>query len=344
MCGHKTVPPAPKMWHFTPSMTDEIGLRIPATYASSLVRAFREELAASGVEVDLAELGASPAGGQTQVDIALTLIAALTDTVGADWPARASFAWRNQMHGTIDVAARSADTFGDAVSVIARFGRARASFVATDEARRSGMLSLEFRPSIALDEDVWQPVGEFLMLGVMAILNQVTDAPLVGAKVSLPDRPYAHRALLEQAMQVPVEFGGEKFRISFSDALCAVELPFRDPALFKTAVDQLQSELNNLARHDWIVEDVRRLLEATKTGRPGAEQIARELGLSHRSLVRKLAAHGTSFRELLDDHLKARATALMEQGTLSSEQIAEELGYRDRTSFSRAKRRWFPSS
>lgn len=324
-------------------MTEEIGLRIPATYAAALVRAFGDVLESSGSEVDLVALKASPAGGQTQIDIAFTLIAALTKAVGPDWPVRASAAWRNQMHGTIDVAARSADTFGDAVSVLARFGRVRAPFVASHEMRKADALTLEFRPSIAVSDDVWQPTGEFLMLGIMAILNQVTDAPLSGVKVSLPDRPYDHRALLEQALQAPVEFGGARFRITFSDALCAQDLPFRDPVLFKTTVDQLQSEANNLARHDWIVEDVRRLLASTKSGRPGAEQIARELGLSQRSLVRKLAAHGTSFRGLLDDHLKARAIVLIDQGELTSEQIAEELGYQDRTSFSRAKRRWFPT-
>tara|TARA_R110002020_G_scaffold421878_1_gene631095 strand:+ start:8826 stop:8966 length:141 start_codon:yes stop_codon:yes gene_type:complete len=44
---------------------------------------------------------------------------------------------------------------------------------------------------------------------------------------------------------------------------------------------------------------------------------------------------------MLDDDLKERATKMLGQDKMSKEAISEALGYTDRTSFSRACRRWF---
>jgi AraC-like DNA-binding protein len=71
------------------------------------------------------------------------------------------------------------------------------------------------------------------------------------------------------------------------------------------------------------------------------EQAAGELGLSRRTLVRRLAENQTTFRALLDADLKRRATGMLADAKLSRAQMAKQLGFADPTSFSRACRRWF---
>jgi AraC-like DNA-binding protein len=68
---------------------------------------------------------------------------------------------------------------------------------------------------------------------------------------------------------------------------------------------------------------------------------ARELGISRRTLVRRLSDSGTSFRALLDTDLKGRAEQMLAAGKMSRREMAEALGFEDPTSFSRACRRWF---
>ena len=76
-------------------------------------------------------------------------------------------------------------------------------------------------------------------------------------------------------------------------------------------------------------------------GPTSRDKVARTLGVSRRTLARRLAETDTSFRMLLDAEIKARASRLLFSGTLSRPEMAEQLGYRDPTSFSRACRRWF---
>jgi AraC-like DNA-binding protein len=65
------------------------------------------------------------------------------------------------------------------------------------------------------------------------------------------------------------------------------------------------------------------------------------MGVSRRTLVRRLADAGVGYRRLADDELRRRAERLLRSGALSHAEIAIELGYSEPTSFSRACRRWF---
>jgi AraC-like DNA-binding protein len=76
-------------------------------------------------------------------------------------------------------------------------------------------------------------------------------------------------------------------------------------------------------------------------GRLNAQDVASALGVSQRTLARRLGAAQTTFRALLDDELKRRAAALLLDRSLRRDEIAERLGYVEPTSFSRACRRWF---
>ncbi len=316
------------------------GLRVPATYMLSIVREFGELLRDHGLPVDLAALEADVIAGQAQIEAVFPLIDALNDSIGPQWPVKASFAWRNQMHGALDVAMRSAESLGGALDILGRYGRVRAPFARIGARKTASERIVTFSPAIPMEEAHWQAIAEFILLGSMAMIHQATDNKLHGVRIDLPNRSFAHRRLLEDSLKVPIKFDGDAFSIHFVKVVCEMALPFADKVLFDATVQQLQAEASQLGNHDWLVEDVRLVLSRHGAKRPTAQVVAQELGLSQRTLVRKLAANGTSFREILDEHLRRRTSQLMQQGDLSLEAIAEELGYGDRTSFSRARRRW----
>ena len=64
-----------------------------------------------------------------------------------------------------------------------------------------------------------------------------------------------------------------------------------------------------------------------------------QVALSERSLRRRLAAAGTSFRQRRDMALAERAQRLLAEG-VPVERVAGELGYADAAAFTRAFRRW----
>jgi AraC-like DNA-binding protein len=68
--------------------------------------------------------------------------------------------------------------------------------------------------------------------------------------------------------------------------------------------------------------------------------VADRLGVSERTLRRRLAGEGTSYQRLLDEVRASLADELIGTGRLSVEEIAVRLGYAEASSFIAAHRRW----
>lgn len=67
---------------------------------------------------------------------------------------------------------------------------------------------------------------------------------------------------------------------------------------------------------------------------------ARRLGMSSRTLQRRLRAAGTSFSDLLRRKREFRAVDMLCQGERSLAEIADALGFSEHSAFSRAFKRW----
>ena len=72
---------------------------------------------------------------------------------------------------------------------------------------------------------------------------------------------------------------------------------------------------------------------------PSQAWVARRLGMSERSLKRRLQERQTSFRELREAQLLERSRMLLRDG-LSVESVAEVLGFSEARAFRRAYKRW----
>ncbi len=94
-------------------------------------------------------------------------------------------------------------------------------------------------------------------------------------------------------------------------------------------------------RRTGLAQDARVLVaQRLPTGAPMGE-VASDLGLSERSLRRRLAAEGVGYRELLDEVRDSLARELLGgRATIPVGDLAVRLGYADATSFIAAFRRW----
>jgi AraC-like DNA-binding protein len=72
-----------------------------------------------------------------------------------------------------------------------------------------------------------------------------------------------------------------------------------------------------------------------------ASTVAKELGVSHRTLARSLAAEGLTFSEILDQNKADLAKSYLTHGDLSISQIAWLLDYREVSTFTHAFKRWY---
>jgi AraC-like DNA-binding protein len=75
-------------------------------------------------------------------------------------------------------------------------------------------------------------------------------------------------------------------------------------------------------------------------GKANLEVVAHQLGLSQRTLARRLAVEGLNFSAVLGDLKTDLARRYLADNELSISQIAWLLGYREVSSFTHAFKRW----
>lgn len=89
---------------------------------------------------------------------------------------------------------------------------------------------------------------------------------------------------------------------------------------------------------------VRRMLMQCPDAYPSVVQLASKLGMSGRSFRRHLANQCTTFQEILDEVRFELAVRYLEDRRLTTELIAQKLGYSESANFRAAFRRWTGSS
>ncbi|WP_187276410.1 helix-turn-helix transcriptional regulator [Parahaliea maris] len=73
---------------------------------------------------------------------------------------------------------------------------------------------------------------------------------------------------------------------------------------------------------------------------PTLAGIAADMHMTERTLIRRLRAEGTSYREIMEQQRRELAGALLGNAGLRVAEVGELLGYREPANFGRAFRRW----
>jgi AraC-like DNA-binding protein len=172
---------------------------------------------------------------------------------------------------------------------------------------------------------------------------------LAGGQLPAAQIAFAHAAGPDAAEYLRVfgtqpRFGQDANAASFDAALLALPVPNADVGLYPVLREHAERQLAQRAGGDTatgIVAQVRATIEqglARDGVRLGA--VARELGLSPRTLQRKLADAGTSFGQVLDGVRHALALTYLRQPGLALSDIAFLLGYQEQSAFNHAFKEW----
>lgn len=151
-----------------------------------------------------------------------------------------------------------------------------------------------------------------------------------------PPRPTRHEALLG----APVVFGCAVGALCVPRDTWEAKLPGADPMLQET-LRALAERLELGASTSDLEQAVRaRLRSLLPEGGGDAPAVARSLGMSARTLHRRLRAAGRSFGEVVDLFRESEAERLLASRAASLSEVAYRLGFSDQSAFTRAFRRW----
>lgn len=249
--------------------------------------------------------------------------------------------------GAVGGAMAAAPTLGQALRcLVTYFGTVQsASSVAMEQ--EGDTVTLHYR---VLDEDIWPRAADAeLTLGVFAgaVRRFAPDAARAVAATLEADQNRSAAAIsahLGRAVRA-----GPDNALSIPARLLDQRAPAAAPddggAAFRASMQSLDRHLRQIRLNQPVSDRVLDLL-LQRMGRAEADQdaIARALGMSRRTLRRRLEAEGQTFQHLNEICRCNIGRALLIRSELPMIEIALRLGYSDHTAFSRAFSRWFGMS
>lgn len=241
----------------------------------------------------------------------------------------------------ISFAVMTSPTFGDALETAVRFLRVRATSFRWELVREDEVLWVvqhrEGADRIGRRLAVEATQSELVLFsrsfsGLDAIPTEVHfEHPALGAT-------RAH----QEVFRCPVRFGASRNAVGLDVRWLSRPMPKGDPALAAYFLQQAQQALQQReqAEPEDLTEQVRRLVVLDPRDVPSLEDAARRLGMSGRTLRRRLEEAGTRYQSLVDEVRAAIARRHLEMRGLALGEIAYLVGFSEPSAFHRAFKRW----
>jgi AraC-like DNA-binding protein len=183
---------------------------------------------------------------------------------------------------------------------------------------------------------------EFWMATLVRICRQLTDRRLPASRISLTHLRHGDISEFKAFFGGDVVFGAAADEVAFSPSIRDMAVVSSDPylndLLIRYCEEALAGRRSNRGPFGLTVENA--IAQLLPHGKARAAEVARRLGLSQRTLVRRLASEGLTFAGILQNLRSDLATRHLRDETLPISKIAWLLGYRDVSAFTHAFKRW----
>jgi AraC-like DNA-binding protein len=187
-------------------------------------------------------------------------------------------------------------------------------------------------------------LAESVFAGIRVFGSWLAGRPLAPTRLA-----FAHARALDvdpheyaRVLGVNPEFGAACNMAVFDAALLAMPVPNADITLYPVLQQHAERLLREraLLEHSIAARVQAAIIRNLAHDRVRLAQVAGELGLSARSLQRKLADAGTSYQAQLDGARHRLAMDYLRQDGLALADIAFLLGFREQSAFTHAFREW----
>jgi AraC-like DNA-binding protein len=183
---------------------------------------------------------------------------------------------------------------------------------------------------------------EFWLTSLVRLCRQLTNRRLVPSRVKVMHRRNKTPAEFRSLLGCEIEFGAGMDEIVFPAAVKRMPIVSADPYLNQLLLKYCEEALaHRPAQGATLRSSVENAITPLLPhGRANAGEVARQLGMSNRTLARRLAAEQLTFSEIQTGLKTDLARRYLRDGDLPISQIAWLLGYREVSAFTHAFKRW----
>ena len=145
----------------------------------------------------------------------------------------------------------------------------------------------------------------------------------------------------QRIFRCPVYFEKEGLRMVISKNVWQQKSVNSNPVLFSVLDQHAQMLVGELQEPLSILNQVRKaIIGELRGGNPNLEWVSKKIGVSTRTLQRRLHEQSTSFGNILEEMRESMAKNYLEDKRVSIVEVAFLLGFSEQSSFQRAFKRW----
>lgn len=252
-------------------------------------------------------------------------------------------------HGPVGFASLSAATIGAAIATFVEWEQVQSQTYSGHVVQTSEGVEV-----VIADQTNDRVFAEFLFEAfakAMEVLIIQLAGKVTGLKICFQPAFAVRQAILKTELKAQLDFTSEHNKLILPEVLWCMPSPLCNKELHDSNIAKCRQMLtslendkpldivltNILIKHfdDVIAQGLSAVSPPTQT------KICQHLHLTERTLIRKLKALNTSYKQILITERKQLAERLLKQSQYSVQDIADLLGYREPANFCRAFKSWF---
>lgn len=184
--------------------------------------------------------------------------------------------------------------------------------------------------------------NEATIASILAISNEACSVAAVPLEVRFKHQQPATTARHESHFGCSVNFGADRDGILFANSSVTAANRLADVGIVSYLDNQLEKEVGQFTADEVSFDRMvcREIANKLSNGVPTVTSIAHVMGMSARTMQRRLADSGSSFRGLVDEARRQLAEGLLADSEYSIVEIAFLAGFSEQSAFNRAFKRW----
>lgn len=170
----------------------------------------------------------------------------------------------------------------------------------------------------------------------------ITASKLSPEKITVQHSAPEDVSEYQRIFACPVLFEQPQVALYFPRNFLDIPISQHDPMMRDIMDSKAKQQLQLYAQQDGLLTDIRHILQKHwPIGEVKIEAVANQLGLTARTLQRRLQELGHSFQGVQDDTRKQLAHFYLCESAISLTELAFLLGFADQSAFQRAFKKWY---
>jgi len=184
--------------------------------------------------------------------------------------------------------------------------------------------------------------NEATFSATVVVLQAMTETDMAPVLVAFKHGAPTDLASYRTAFQCPVRFDQPENVITYKTSDLDLRTAKADASINQFLVERVEEETRGIkVSANKITTDIEALIrDALPSGIPSIAQLGEHMGMSNRTLSRRLSENGITFRDLIQKTQEEVSKDLLKNSARSVSEIAFLTGFSEQSAFNRAFKRW----